>query len=459
MTYIPTTVSIQWTPELGWIMTPPAGTPPEDLPDAGFKARRIADMLERFGVNTFSSTAADSNMWGSWPADYSQASVIAALKWLVGGSGLTIQLREYHYADRRVWQEPWCQAVFAATGARFTVAIGAGGGVAHAASMVTMAQTSNAGTGWLRMVEGVNEPNTDFGSGTIPVADVIAAQNVLSAGVAPLTGPHPVLVAGPSIVFGLPFPEGYITPPYASLAQMATIRGFSTIANAHLYPPGQIDQEDGSDRGGTMRDVTTGLGIVYGQPITITEWHPTLYGVHGFNLEPAHDAYYTACFFLSAAREGIDAWYWYALFDYGTSFLSGLFPKSGSSTPRPAANTIRALFTLTGDTGSSKRSFGPASLDYTVTGLPAGPTPTSGGQHALFQASDGTFFLFVWLAQALLEGPTTPVVVTFASPQLRVRDYKVSAAVNPTACLQDLANHGVVNLALNGSVHLLRIDV
>lgn len=393
-------------------------------------------------------------MWGAYPADFSQASVIAGLNWLTNGSGLTMQVREYHYAGRRVWQEPWCQAVHAATGSPFSVAIGAGGGAPDATSIVAMAAASAASASpWLRQVEGINEPNNDFGSGSMPTATVLDAQHILA------TAPSSVQVAGPSVVFGLPFPEGYITPAYLNAAQMTDIKASSGVANAHLYPPDEVDQDDGSQRGGIMRDMVAGMKAAYGtRPISITEWHPTLYGAHGHNLDPAYDAYYAACFMLSAFREGIDAWFWYALIDYGTTYLSGLFPQTGGVAPRPVANTIRALFTLTGDTGATKRTFMTGYLDFTVSGGTAvANLPNAGTQSMLFQNSGGTFFLFVWNAQATPEGATAPVTVHFGKPVAGVKDYKVTDATAPMTVLQDLAGVSSVTIPLNGSVHLLRI--
>lgn len=445
---LPQSVVITWSPT-GLVITP--STPPV----TGVQAHRIADLLERYGVNTFSSTSATANVWGAWPGDFSQQSVIAGINWLTNGSGMVVQIREYHYSGRRVWQEPWCIAVHAATGSPFSVAIGAGGGAADATSIVGMAVASAASASpWLRQVEGINEPNNDFGSGSLPVQTVLDAQHILA------TGPASVQVAGPSIVFGLPFPEGYITPAYVNATQLTDINSSSNVANAHLYPPDETDQDDGSGRGGIMRDMVAGMKSAYGvRPITITEWHPTLYGAHGHNLDPAYDAYYAVCFMLSAFREGIDSWFWYALIDYGTTYLSGLFPQTGGVAPRPVANTIRALFTLTGDTGATKRTFTPGYLDYTVSGGTVVPNlPNAGTQSMLFQNSAGTFFLFVWNAQSLLEGPTAPVTVTFASPVTRVEDFKVSGAT-PMVALQSLTGKSSVVVPLNGSVHLLRITV
>ena len=48
----------------------------------GVQASRIADLMQIFGFNTFSSMSATSNVWGSYPADYSPASMAAAMAWL-----------------------------------------------------------------------------------------------------------------------------------------------------------------------------------------------------------------------------------------------------------------------------------------------------------------------------------------------------------------------------------------
>lgn len=456
---LPPNLTLTWDPVAGaYVLTTLPASPPATT---GVQAARIADLLERFGVNSFSSTSATANMWGAYPADYSQASVIAALNWLTNGSGLVMRVREYHYASRRIWQEPWCKSVHAATGSRFNVAIGGGGGVVDATSIASMASASSLSDGWLDMVEGQNEPNTDFGSGQIPPDVTVAGQKILAAGAAATIGnPHPARVLGPSVVFGFPFPEGWIVGPpsgYFSVAQMIDIQANAAFANAHLYPPTQVDQPGGSGRGSYMRDMIAGMKVAYGdRPVQITEAHTTLFG-SSHNLDPVYDAYYAACYLLSAFRAGVDAVFWYALFDYGTTYLSGLFPKTGAVAPRPVANTIRAMFTLTGDTGPAKRTFAPGRLDYTIDGLVA--IGDTGGQHLLFQNSAGVFFLFVWKAQVTPEGATTPVTVRLGKQVSSVRDYKVSDAVAPMTVLQSVTGISSITVPLNGSVHLLRIMV
>lgn len=425
--------------------------PPVVPPVPGVQAFRIADLMERFGVNTFSSIAADSNVWGSWPADYSQPSVIAALRWLTGASGLTMQVREYHYQGRD-WQKDWCFAVADATRAKFTMAIGAGGGMDAAVSLCAVAVASEATSKWLARVEGINEPNNNFGSGAIPAIVTAGVQEALAAGVPPA-----VVLAGPSIVFGLPHPEGYITPSYASTAEMLRINSKSALANGHLYPPSQVDMDDGSGRG-AMTDTAIGLRAVYANhPVILTEWHPTLYNSEGHKLDPAFDAYYAPCFFLAAFREQIEAWFWYSLLDYGTAYLSGLFPKTGGVDARPVARVIQAMFALTGDTGPNKRTFTPGKLAFTVSGLPPAlpGAPNSGGQTMLFQNSLGVFFLFVWNAQREPGGAVQNVTVSF--PVARsVTDYKISDPATPAQPLRSLTGAKII-IPLDASVHLLVI--
>jgi hypothetical protein len=440
----------------------PSGIPGDAT---GVKAFRVADMMERFGVNTFSSTSSTANVWGSYPADYTTASVIGAIKWLTGSSGMTVQVREYHYSGREAWQTAWCPAIQAATGSRFTMAIGANGSVTDTKSMMAMAAASSTGSGWLKWVEGINEPNTDFGSGGISAIDTIAMQqSIATSAIGLATHVYPVTVLGPSIVFGLPYPEGYIVPPYASAAQMATVVANSSMSNAHVYPPTQIDQDDGSGRGGTLKDIVQGFKAVYGtQPIMITEWHPTLYNSNNMNLNAKYDAYYAPCFFLSAFRENIQAWFWYALFDFGSVYLSGLFPVTGGVNPRPVAYTIQAMYTLTGDTGSTRHTFAPGMLNYTVTGLPAASNgaPNSGGQTMLFQNSAGTYFLYIWNAQVTPEGAAVPVTIKFPSHAMAsVKEYKISDAASstaPTTMVQNLTNVSSMTIQLNASVRLLVI--
>ena len=115
--------------------------------------------------------------------------------------------------------------------------------------------------------------------------------------------------------------------------------------------------------------------------------------------------------------------------------LVGLFPQSGTDTPRQAAQVVRAMYVLTGDTGTDKLTFTPGSLEYTITGLPGPVSPSTfaGGQDLLFQNSTGTFFLYVWNAQVSPGGSSSSLTVTFGSSVSSATLYRISDSSSPSA--------------------------
>src|SRR5262252_4545537 len=117
--------------ESGSVSPPDPGPdpiPPDPpVPGTGMQARRICQLIELFGVNTFSSLDT-GNVWGSWPADYRPDSVIAALNWITESSGFALRLREYHYAGLEVMQLPWFEQITNAIPAiESTICVGANG--------------------------------------------------------------------------------------------------------------------------------------------------------------------------------------------------------------------------------------------------------------------------------------------------------------------------------------------
>ena len=66
-------------------------------------------------------------------------------------------------------------------------------------------------------------------------------------------------VVGPSIVFGLPYPEGYITPGYCSAEDIAYLNERMDIIAGHFYPPNVCDLDAGANRDGCFDDVVIGL--------------------------------------------------------------------------------------------------------------------------------------------------------------------------------------------------------
>ena len=429
----------------------PTSVPAPSPPPTGTQASRIADLLSMTGANMFPSLVADQNVWGSYPADYTPATVIAAMEWLTNGSGVMPLGRVYFFAADLALLSTWLPQL-AATGMRFSVAIGANGGMADVPALLQLAANpANA----VAMIEGLNEPNNDFGSGVIPVAATIAVQAALWAG-----KPAGVKVAGPSIVFGLPYPEGYIAE-YATAAELAALTATMDVANGHFYPPALCDLDDGSGRGGAFADVVDGLGQCYpGKPLALTEFEPTLYlaGAPGGNA--TLDAYYLPLFLLSAFDKGIRTAVWFPLFDFGTAYTCGLFPGNAAN-PRPAAWAIRKLHTLAGDPGATARTFTPGRLAYTVSGgAPpiSAASPGTGLQTSLFQASDGRFFLFLCNAQVAPVGTTQTVTVTFARPPSSVSEYSIDGSPVAPVALATRATPGAWVTGMDACVRLLVIQ-
>ena len=452
-------------------LTSPAG----DL--TGTQALRIADCLQRFGVNTFSKFNNNGYpwAWGGSKGDYYSATVSRAINYITAGSGLTIYIREYHRdlsGGNAItpFQKTWMKEVYAATGSRFTLAIGANGSAADIPGMVDIVQDSiSTGLNYVKWVEGLNEPNNDFGSGTIPIATTTSVQSSLYQQIHAITSNVPV--AGPSIVFGLAYPDGWLTGYLGTGAYKQTVLNNSDFNNVHLYPPKSPNAHDGSNRGGTMADVDTAFTtILPGKPVLNTEWHPTLYStIHNASVDtdnnPNNDgewqlygAYWGPIYLLSSYLDfHWDANFWFALFDNKPSMKCGLFATSDAD-PYPVANALRALYQLTGDQGATKLTFTPWKLDVSVTGLPAAPAnaPRSGGRWALFQNSAHTYFLFLWNDQNDLSTSTAPVTVTFNSHNMtKVEEFNITSG--STTALQTLTNVHTKTVNLNTSLRLLRI--
>jgi hypothetical protein len=381
---------------------PPDPNPPE--PTTGVQAKRIANGIELFGVNTFSSNNPDANLWGSWPADYSPPSVIAALKHITEGSGFAFRLREYHYQGREDMQRKWLSEIVAALpGTRVAICPGANADVNCVPTMFSLANDPACGIRW---VEGLNEPNTDFGSGEVPVEQTKAIQDAVWAGAEGTS--HRVL--GPSIVAGMPHPEGWVTG-YCG-ADLPAINLAMHDGNGHYYPPSNPDP---AGTGHSTDEYVGGLWTAYAKhPIDLTEFHPTLYNSQGCKPdEPGwsgdRDAFYTLLTLLRCGKNGTMGLWWYALFDYGTSYICGLFPKCGTDAPRPAATALKNLCAICADPSDTARSFSPGKLDVTVEGLPAGAA------WDLYQASDGRFILPLWSGAKEPGGAETAISIEFAT--------------------------------------------
>ena len=437
---------------------------------AGTTAYRIADMLERFGVVTYSQSDTSVNPWGAGVSDYTTGSVISALNYITANSGLVCNLREYHVAGRDSGggsnQLSWCPTVASATGGRFAVSLLRGAVAADATSLSNMATSSAGGTGWMAWAEGLNTPN----DGSVTAANCVTVQQTLESGVATTaSSSKPVGVVGPSFTYNtLPPETSTAIANYLTAQQKSDLLAASALASVRYFPTANPGANDSAGRGGNSDDVSIGHTIYFGKPEILGEFHPTQ--LSGDSPSRATDdnigAYYGALMMLHAHRLDYRAWFWKSLFDIGQSGDSpwvrvGLFPNRGSDTPRLPARAIRAMYALTGDTGSSKRSFQPSNLDYAISGLPAPPasaTPWMGGHHRLFQNSGGTFFLFVWSEALYPGGSGTTVTISFNRTMSKVIHYDLTtdpaAAETPVSTLTNIPS---LSFSLTASVRLFVI--
>lgn len=426
-------------------------------PQTGVTAYRIADLLERFGVNCFTQHDTSWNPWGAWPIEYTADTTIAGIKEIIGTSGYTINVRAFYYAGRETVAGggdliDWCPAVNTATGAMMSIAIGQGGTDSDAAALATWLGGSQPS--WLGWLEGVNEPN---GVATVGLTITEAAQADLPTG----TG---ATIMGPSIVIGMPNTEGTITS-YLGASGASNILAHANVLNVHYYPASVASLDDGSGRGGEINDVFVGEQIGWGSedPQIITEWHSNYYNNAGlFAGGDTLAAYYAPIFMVEAFRLGFQGYFWFSLFDFATT-PCGLIAQSQVSgatvlAPKAPGTTLANLFAICGPAGPTKRTFTPGKLDYTVTGLPSpinSDSPNTGGQTMLFQRDDGTFLLMLWNAQASPGGTPTTVSVSFGgtAPSL-VEDFLPTAGAT---AVQHWNNASSVSVSLAAEFRVLRI--
>ena len=432
------------------------------LPEGGeatsVQANRIADFMNRFGVVTFSSLTNASNT-GS---DYSPTSVIAAWEFLTGGAstGLKMNYREYHSAGNTAVQEIWIPQLYQATGGKFAVCLAAFATASDVPSLIDLAYNSSTTTGYIEFLEGCNEPN----SFSVSESQTMAAQAALNTGVQGLSGTtYPPKLALPSIAV-LSTPITTQQENFYGATDLATINNQATYSNAHIYPQIEPDLPSDGNNNGTLADFYDSFNIVYNnKPQIITEWHPTLYASDpSIVTNSTYQSYWTPLFMLRAYLLGYERFYWYALFDYTTLYFCGLFPHSGNDTPRQVAQVVRAMYTLTTDTGSDQSTFATGSLDYEITGLPGPAVPNalnSGGQHLLFQNSSGTFFLYVWNAQQNPGGSGSPVTVTFNTPIKSTQFYRISDSSSPSGPTTPLtptsSNSSSITWSLDANVYMI----
>jgi hypothetical protein len=261
-------------------------------------------------------------------------------------------------------------------------------------------------------------------------------------------------------VFQISFGAGWSVPT-GDYGTVGDLSASATYGNAHTYPAvnplGDIASLD--------KDA---LLTTPGKPVAHTEfgWNTFSSGSnagYGWCSEATAAAYDTT-FILDAFNAGNPYYFRYELFDddqLESANSWGMFYDTG--TPKQSATALRVMFQLLGDSSAAATTFAPGKLDYMLTGMPAS-NGSIGGQQALFQRADGSFWLALWNEQALNDTSNAnvdvavapvPITLTLATRATAVSVYDVLA--QNTTPVQQASQ--VTTLALSLPAHPILVKI
>lgn len=410
---------------------------------------RIADILENVGFNLYPAAGGGTSQDGG---DGSAAGLSAALQYICGNSGMGMFHR--FYANSITYQAQTAQQLAAdMPGTTFTACMDVF--TVDPTDAINLAKLSKgATTGFpLTYLEGTNEPDIDFGNGTFTQAQALAGTQQLYAGVHPLG----IKVVAPGIAengtYGGP---GFINTYWGS--NLSAINATIDAGNSHDYPNNGTPSSDIDYRTG---GVSTSYG---GKPVLVTEFDSTLYQGNGFTTSDALQAYWTVLFILKSfydypAVAGINIWPLYSYPGYHSPAPNnvpvGAF-SSSVKTPRWMANSLRALWQLTGDTLSTKRSFNPTSLGFSTSAL------NSNERIVVAQNAKGTHFLFVITDTNTLSATPHNITITFTDSvkPTKVEDFSITYdnTANPVAAQTLAGPVSSITVGQRTEIRMLRIS-
>jgi len=338
----------------------------------GLQAARAQQLLNGFGVNTH----IDFQKWG-----YQNLSqVVANVNYL----GEIKTLRDSPGSNNDF---TWWPQVASGTGAKFDAFIGEGAPSIYSAQLARMTQMLQSGGNYLMGIEGGNEEDD-------PYPTSLGNDQYQAASFQPQ-----VYALGQSYnipVFNISFGAGWSSRSTGDYGTVGDLSAAATYANAHTYPG---SSPDGHNFWANLD--SDALLAAKTRPLATTEFGWIAYSgspTSGWgHVSRATQAAYVIEGILDAWLHGNAYYFYYALYDdsYGTA---GLFDDFGNA--KPAAVAVHNLFALLADSGAQGLSFSPSKLDYALSGMPA-ISSGYGGHQALFQKSDGSFWLALWNEQAL----------------------------------------------------------
>jgi len=257
--------------------------------------------------------------------------------------------------------------------------------------------------------------------------------------------------------FNISFGAGWGNPTgdYGTVGDLSAV---ATYANAHLYPGSSPAAHN------AMLWINGDAALAAKtRPVAITEYgwitYPDGYPVATYGrVSRATQAAYVVEGMFDARNFG-DPYYFYYALDDDNSGAHGLFDELGNA--KPAAVAVHNLFALLGDAGAAAQSFTPAKLDYRLSGMPPA-SAGRGGQEALFQKSDGSFWLALWNEQVLndpktnadIAVPPVPVTLTLGTVASSITVYDPLRGVAPIA-----AASGAAALAISLPAHPILVKI
>lgn len=248
----------------------------------------------------------------------------------------------------------------------------------------------------------------------------------------------------------------------------ATMPGYADFDTQHPYPNGGSSPLIYINRTQALPNETppTGPALYTETGYSTAVGYPPPIGYVNESVQ----AKYILSLFLDAFSIGITRTYIYQLMDaYNTGSPQGndgfgLFeePSVGNTVPKMAGTAIHNLTTILSDTGSTAKTFTPATIPYSISGLP------STGNSLLFQKSDGSYWLAIWAEPPLWDSATespltaspTSIAVSFGGgPSYTANVYDPLVGISPTTTVQSvtsinlsLVDHAIViNLAISAN--------
>lgn len=197
-----------------------------------------------------------------------------------------------------------------------------------------------------------------------------------------------------------------------------------------------------------------------GKPVAVTEfgWIQQTGSSYNSCSEQTAAVYLLETIFV-AWLYGCPYYIWRSLIDDVSGTPIGLFDSSGNA--RPSATAVANLFALLTDSGSNALTFTPGKLNYTLGSFPAQAGNACGGYQALFQKSDGSFWLVLWNEQTLNDSNGNDIAVAPVTITLTLGTQAVSATVydpvTSTTPVQSESNVTTMSISLPARPILVKI--